>query len=331
VQVVAEQGSSGGLGSTQSALLGRPRRRSLLDGVASRGSDGLQSLLRERYPAVVTFLLLLFSAWTALLLAARLPVLPTLDLLSLALALQLALGRLGCTLAGGCYGLPASWGLVHPPICGQPPTGVRRLPVALLEPGGWLLIAFSFALALATAPAGTALALLLLEYGLLRSALEPLRGDPVRHWLGLRPAQLHAALCLVLGIVLAHLSRNRLLPAALRGTGPGAAWAGIGEPGLLGKGLLAVLSLLWCRVLWCGAVGRLSAERRVHLEVFARSLLQQPPTRQVQVRPIGDLSLGFSHQGFGPEGKWQISVRRLKPPLSRAEAEWTLEAIASTS
>jgi hypothetical protein len=51
---------------------------------------------------VLPSLLLLFSAWTVLLLAARLPVLPTLDLLSLGLALQLAVGRLGCTLAGCC-------------------------------------------------------------------------------------------------------------------------------------------------------------------------------------------------------------------------------------
>jgi hypothetical protein len=83
VEVVAEQESSEALGSIQWALLGRPRQRSLLDGVASRGSDGLQSLLRERYPAVV----------------------PGDAEGCLVLALQLSVGRLGCTLAGCCYGL----------------------------------------------------------------------------------------------------------------------------------------------------------------------------------------------------------------------------------
>lgn len=292
-------------------------------GLRRRRTSGI-----ERH-AVLPSLLLLFSVWTALLLAARLPVLPTLDLLSLGLALQLAVGRLGCTLAGCCYGLPASWGLVHPVACGQPPAGVRRLPAALLEAGGWLLIAISLALALATAPAGTALALLLLQYGLLRSALEPLRGDPVRRWRGLRPAQLQAALCIVLGLLLAHLALQGLLPKALGGAGPATVSAGIGEPVLVVIGLLVTLWLLWRRDLWGGAVRRLPVERRLGLEAFARSLLDQPPTRQVQVRQLGDLQLGVCRQGSGHHGEWQISVRRRQPPLSRAEAEWTLEAIAA--
>ena len=282
----------------------------------------------ERH-AVLPSLLLLFSAWTALLLAARLPVLPTLDLLSLGLALQLAIGRLGCTLAGCCYGLPASWGLVHPAACGQPPAGVRRLPVTLLEAGGWLLIAFSLTVTLATAPAGSALALLLLQYGLLRSALEPLRGDPVRRWRGLRPAQLQAALCIVLGLVLAQPVLQRLLPGAWRGFGTTTVTAGIGEPVLVVIGLLAALWLLRRRDLWGGAILRLPEERRLGLEAFALSLLDQPPSRQVQVRQLGDLQLGVCRQGCGPQGEWQISVRRRQLPLSRAEAEWTLEAIAA--
>jgi len=53
VEVVADQEGSEALGGIRWALLGRPRLRSLLEGAASRGSDGLQGLLRERYPAVV--------------------------------------------------------------------------------------------------------------------------------------------------------------------------------------------------------------------------------------------------------------------------------------
>ncbi len=53
VEVVAEQEGAEALGSLQWSLLGRPRLRSLLEGAASRGADGLQSLLRECYPAVV--------------------------------------------------------------------------------------------------------------------------------------------------------------------------------------------------------------------------------------------------------------------------------------
>jgi hypothetical protein len=53
VEEVAEQEGAEALGSLQWSLLGRPRLRGLLEGAASRGADGLQSLLRERYPAVV--------------------------------------------------------------------------------------------------------------------------------------------------------------------------------------------------------------------------------------------------------------------------------------
>lgn len=53
VEAVAEQEGSDALGSLQWTLLGRPRLRSLLEGAASRGADGFQSLLRERFPAVV--------------------------------------------------------------------------------------------------------------------------------------------------------------------------------------------------------------------------------------------------------------------------------------
>ncbi|MFM7239643.1 MAG: DUF4157 domain-containing protein [Cyanobium sp.] len=53
VEMVAEQEGAEALGSLQWSLLGRPRLRSLLEGAASRGADGFQSLLRERYPAVL--------------------------------------------------------------------------------------------------------------------------------------------------------------------------------------------------------------------------------------------------------------------------------------
>lgn len=53
VEVLAEQEGTDALGSLQWSLLGRPRLRVLLEGAASRGSDGFQSLLRERFPAVV--------------------------------------------------------------------------------------------------------------------------------------------------------------------------------------------------------------------------------------------------------------------------------------
>jgi hypothetical protein len=268
--------------------------------------------------AVLPTLLLLFGAWALLLRAARLPLLPTLDLLSLGIAVQLGMGRLGCTLAG--------WGLLLPADCGLAPAGVRRLPVALLEAGGWLLIVVATAVALAAAPPGTALALLLLLYGLLRSALEPLRGDPVRRWRGLRPAQLQAGLCAVAGFALAWQLRQRQLPAALSVSKPSTA----GVLALLLLGLLAALLLLVRRDLWSGGMRRLTLERQQGIEHFARWLLNHPPQRQVCVHALGDLQLGVCRLGWGAAREWQISVRRLQPPLCRAEAEWILHTIAAT-
>jgi hypothetical protein len=275
--------------------------------------------------AVLPSLLLLFTAWTLLLLAARQPLLPTLDLLSLGLAVQLGVGRLGCSLSGCCYGLPSSWGLVAPADCGQPPAGVRRLPVVLLEAVGWLLIAGASALALAAAPPGTAFVLLLLLYGLLRSALEPLRGDPVRRWRGLRLVQLQAGLCAAAGFALAWELRQRQLPAALNSTESFPA----GEFALVLLGLLAALLLLLRWDLWSGGVRRLTLDRQLAIEQFGRWLLDHPPQRQVRIHALGDLQLGVCRLGWGTAREWQISVRRQQPPLGRAEAEWTLHTIAA--
>ena len=317
--------------STAAVLLGRNPLLPLVLAAVGAALFVAQGFWRRRargleQHAVLPSLLLLFGAWTLLLRAARLPLLPTLDLLSLGIAVQLGMGRLGCTLAGCCYGLPSSWGLLLPAGCGLAPAGVRRLPVALLEAGGWLLIVVATAVALAAAPPGTALALLLLLYGLLRSALEPLRGDPVRRWRGLRPAQLQAGLCAVAGFALAWQLRQRQLPAALNATDP----SPFGMLALLLLGLLAALVLLVRRDLWSGGMRRLTLERQQGIEHFARWLLNHPPQRQVCVHALGDLQLGVCRLGWGAAREWQISVRRLQSPLCRAEAEWILHTIAAT-
>lgn len=53
VEAIGEQEGSEALGSLPWSLLGRSRLRGLLEGAASGGDDGLQSLLRERYPSVL--------------------------------------------------------------------------------------------------------------------------------------------------------------------------------------------------------------------------------------------------------------------------------------
>ena len=72
-------------------------------------------------------LVLLEHVWVALGAVALLrwgagePVLPGLDVLCVALCPFLALGRIGCLVAGCCHGQPARLGIVYPPSAGPPP------------------------------------------------------------------------------------------------------------------------------------------------------------------------------------------------------------------
>lgn len=93
---------------------------------------------------------------------ALLPVLP----------LAHAFGRVGCFLAGCCYGIPCAWGVLHP-------DGVSRFPVQLLE--AFLLVLIALAL-LKNAKSGrmSTLRLYVLLYAPVRFFLEFLRGDEIR-------------------------------------------------------------------------------------------------------------------------------------------------------
>lgn len=91
-------------------------------------------------------LVLLEHVWVALgsvafyLWAAGGPVLPGLDVLSVALCVFLAAGRVGCLIAGCCHGHPAPIGAIYPAAAGLPERlhGVRLFPVQLVESVGLL-------------------------------------------------------------------------------------------------------------------------------------------------------------------------------------------------
>lgn len=115
------------------------------------------------------------------------------DLAAPAVALGLAIGRLGCFVSGCCYGetCPPAWSVAPPWWEGGPPYDVPRWPTALLE-GGWALLLF-FVLRRASrasdAPPGQAFLLLLWLYAPGRFLLEALRGDPRGGLLGLSTSQ----------------------------------------------------------------------------------------------------------------------------------------------
>jgi prolipoprotein diacylglyceryltransferase len=118
------------------------------------------------------------------------PPLPYLDIALLGVGTVLAFGRIGCLMAGCCHGKPADWGacyrdehLAH----GFTPelAFVRLFPVQLLEALlVFALVAVGVALIASDAPAGSATVWYVMGYAVLRFALEYLRGDSVRSYLG---------------------------------------------------------------------------------------------------------------------------------------------------
>ena len=111
------------------------------------------------------------------------------DAFAVAVPLSLAIGRIGCFLAGCCYGAPWSgaWS-VHM-------AGADRHPVQLYEAGlDLLLAALVWRWRDVSGRAGDLFKLSLVGYGVIRIALDPLRGDP-RVWLG--PLSAVQAVCLL--------------------------------------------------------------------------------------------------------------------------------------
>ncbi len=130
------------------------------------------------------------------------------DCLSPALALGQSIGRWGCFFAGCCYGKPTSlpWGVQFKDPASLAPLGVQLHPVQIYESIGDLLIAALLWLMLKRRKEshGDIFWLYVLLYGILRFAMETLRGDdrgPV--YGGLAPSQIIAlAAILIAGSIL---------------------------------------------------------------------------------------------------------------------------------
>jgi len=142
--------------------------------------------------------------------------------LCVALCPFLALGRIGCLVAGCCHGQPAALGIVYPPSAGLPPrlAGVRLFPAPLVEAAALVGIGLA-GLALADGPAGTATVWVLAAYATVRFGTEALRGDPRPTLAGVPvarlmcAAQLAAALCLSELVIAGHPTRRIAVAAAV--------------------------------------------------------------------------------------------------------------------
>ncbi len=124
------------------------------------------------------------------------------DILAPALALGQGIGRWGCFFAGCCYGKPTPlpWGVRFTDPASLAPLGVQLHPVQLYEStGNFLIAALLWSLLRRQKEShGRIFWLYVLLYGLLRFAVESLRGDdrgPVHG--GLAPSQIIALLAVL--------------------------------------------------------------------------------------------------------------------------------------
>jgi len=122
--------------------------------------------------------------------------------LLLALTLGHAIGRVGCFLAGCCYGEVTDW------PWGIELHGVHRHPTQLIEVLGLFGLA---AFLKQSGPAPFSLRLYAVYYGLLRLVVESLRGDEIRgHWGPLTPSQWISILLIFIGFGLSLRARQKL-------------------------------------------------------------------------------------------------------------------------
>jgi len=144
------------------------------------------------------------------------PVLPYLDLVSVALCPFLAAGRVGCTLVGCCHGQPSSFGITYDEACARDGftrhlVGVRLFPVPAIEGVGLLVIGAIGLVALPFAQPGKVFAWYLISYSVMRFGLEGIRGDVRPHFLGLSQARWMAII--EVGLVLHLTAGEHRLPA----------------------------------------------------------------------------------------------------------------------
>lgn len=107
-----------------------------------------------------------------------------LDTMLPSLPLAQTFGRVGCFLAGCCYGIPASWG-VYMSANSPAPANTPLVPVQLMEAAGtFALFCWLERYGNRRRQTGAMLGRYLTGYGTLRFLLEFLRGDSIRGSLG---------------------------------------------------------------------------------------------------------------------------------------------------
>ncbi|MEZ4237977.1 MAG: prolipoprotein diacylglyceryl transferase [Myxococcota bacterium] len=115
----------------------------------------------------------------------RLPAFAVWDIFATAFPLSHAISRIGCFLAGCCYGLPTDvpWAVTFPADQPLAPPGIPLHPTQLYEAGALLLIGLATNLFHRHRKFdGQVFLLYLVLYAIARAALESFRGDVDRGW-----------------------------------------------------------------------------------------------------------------------------------------------------
>jgi prolipoprotein diacylglyceryltransferase len=139
------------------------------------------------------------------------PALANLDALILSLGITHAIGRLGCLVAGCCFGRPRSWGVCYSmrhaengfPIS---LVDVRLLPIQLIE-SIWILSCIAACVLMTSrgAQPGSALSWYTVMYGSGRFLFECQRTN-AEHWFGRLTEGQATSLCLTAGVAAAELA-----------------------------------------------------------------------------------------------------------------------------
>lgn len=132
------------------------------------------------------------------------------DILILPAALGLALGRIGCFLTGCCYGIPCKlpWAVRFP--YGHPSYPHSVHPAQLYESVSVaaLLLLLLWIENKQNYKSGTVFSLFMIGYGIIRFAVETVRGDALLI-MGLSSSQWFSLFSIISGLVLMRLIRNK--------------------------------------------------------------------------------------------------------------------------
>lgn len=137
------------------------------------------------------------------------------DLMIPGVAVAQGMGRIGCFLAGCCYGRETdSWLGVVFPEGGIAPAGVKLLPTQLFSAGGDFLLAAALILYGRTKPKkGNVGALYLILYGIGRFVIELFRNDP-RGEVGTLSTSQFISVFTVIGGIALYITNSRRLDAS---------------------------------------------------------------------------------------------------------------------